>query len=542
MSTRTAAPPDGAERDGDWRPSGLLPAWFALTAFVALGANILASGITATTVELMRGMDPFARQVRAFDLELLPYFTAVTYIIAPVIMAAYLWPLVAYSRCAAHEAPSATVQRRVISGPLAVAAIGFATWLSGLLFFPAATLLHFGHWSPELMSQHILSPLVNGFLAATTTYLCVDWIFRRMLVPRVFPRGGLAEISGAAALGVRGRMLVFLTAVAFVPMFTLLGLVRSATVRLDAGFPVAGVRDALARSSEITFLVYVLLGIALTLLQALTFTRPLQAMATALRRIGGGDLDTSLAVTSSDELGVLEDGVNTMVETLRERDRILATFGRVVEPAVRDQLLAGNLPLHGELRTASILFCDLRGFTALAETAPPAEVVSTLNEFFTAMTAWVRQSGGVVDKFIGDAMLVVFGLFSPGAAAHDAPQAAASAVRCALGMRHRLRELNTRRAAAGRPPLAMKIGVHTGEVVAGTIGARDRHEYTVIGDAVNVAFRLQQLAKEHGQDVLISETTYNLAAGAGMAPGIEMSDSLALRGRHERVRVYGVAG
>src|SRR4029077_1148018 len=123
---------------------------------------------------------------------------------------------------------------------------------------------------------------------------------------------------------------------------------------------------------------------------------------------------------------------------------------------------------------ASVLFCDLRGFTALAERSAPDELVATLNELFTVLTAWVRICGGFVDKFLGDGLLVVFGLFDDG---NDS--GAAHAVRCARGMHERVAELNDKRTAAGRSPLAVSIGIHSGPVVAGTIGAADRHEYTV---------------------------------------------------------------
>jgi adenylate cyclase len=163
-------------------------------------------------------------------------------------------------------------------------------------------------------------------------------------------------------------------------------------------------------------------------------------------------------------------------------------------------------------------------------------VVATLNEFFGAMTEQVRTCGGFVDKFIGDALLVVFGLFEPDDPAHCAAGAAA-ALRCADGMRDELGRLNAARAAGGRPPLAVKIGVHTGPVVAGTVGAADRHEYTVIGDTVNVAARLQQLCREHGRDLLVSDATHRLATAGGEPRRVLMQAALALRGRDEPVAV-----
>jgi adenylate cyclase len=175
----------------------------------------------------------------------------------------------------------------------------------------------------------------------------------------------------------------------------------------------------------------------------------------------------------------------------------------------------------------------------MAERTTPAEVVATLNEFFSDMTAWVRSCDGYVDKFIGDAMLVVFGLFDE--RTDGSVAGAAAAIRCALGMRERLASLNAARAAAGRQPLVVSVGVHAGEVLAGRIGAADRHEYTVIGDTVNVAARLQQLCKESEHSVLVSEATYELARAGGVHCEVAQRDAVTLRGRREPVRVFALA-
>jgi len=514
-------------------------AWLFLAGLVALFANALAIFTTARTFGVMGSVSEFAMQVRDADRSLIVYYNLVAFPGTTGLAVWYVWPIVVYLRRGAIV-PSLVVQRRVISAPLVVAGLGLAAWLIGCAFFPLATIVRFGHWSPDLMSQHVLSPLVSAFLAATTTYLLLDWLVQARLVPRVFPEGRLAAVPGVLALGVRARLLVFLVAVAFTPLFTMLGLVRAAVVRINAGVPLGAVVPVLAHASGTTFVVYVALGVGLTLLVARGLTRPLAEMAAALRRVQAGELRSGVRVTSNDELGILEDGVNALVTSLREKEHILKTFGRVVEPPVRDQLLRGTLQLGGEVRTASVLFCDMRGFTGIAERTPPTQVVSTLNEFFTAMTTWVRQSGGFVDKFIGDALLVVFGLFGPDGSGRHA-EAATAALRCALGMRERLAELNAARAAAGEAALGMTVGVHTGELVAGIIGAHDRHEYTVIGDTVNVAARLQELCKQQGHDLLISETTYELARASGYAPRIAAESSVTLRGRSEPVRIFGIA-
>lgn len=518
-----------------------VPAWLALAALIVIAANLLA-GVTAyVTIELMHGVSPFAREVRAFELSLLPYWRCFAYASGIIGIILYLKPIILYFRCGRSNPASELVQRRVTNAPAVLAFVGFALWVASVLVFPAITVWHFGHWSPDLMSQQVLGPLVNGFLATTVSYLLVDWLFRSMVTPTVFPQGRVAAVSGSLAPGVRTRLLLFLIAVAFIPLFMLLGLVRAAAVRLEAGRPAAEVVASLSTASTITFGIFVALGILLTLIVARSLTLPLGCMAAALKRVQGGDLDVAVAVNSADEVGVLADGVNAMVETLRDRERILQTFGRVVEPSVRDRLLAGGVGATGELRTASILFCDLRGFTAMAEHTSPGEVVASLNEFFTVMTVWVRECGGFVDKFIGDAMLVVFGLFDAGhdraPAPHGGDGGAAAAVRCAVGMHDRLAELNATRAGRAQSSLAVSIGIHCGDVLAGTIGAADRHEYTVIGDAVNVAARLQQLCKDEGQSLIVSDAAYQRACAAGCTATLTPRDPVVLRGRREPITV-----
>jgi len=519
------------------RPEAI-PRWLLLTVLIALGANVLAGAMTDVTVDVMGSLTAFAIQVREHDTELLPYYQLIAYPGATLAIFAYLWPIIRHFRCDPNTPAPVLVQRRTVSAPLVVAAMGYLPWLISSTVFPLVTVIHFGHWAPELASQQVLSPLVNGFLAATVIYLVLDWLFRAMVVPRVFPDGRLAEVPGALALGVRGRLVVFLLAVAFTPLFTVLGLIRAATAQVATGRAAADVLAALIHASQVTLAVYVGLGLAFTWLLARTLTVPLTSAAAALRRIQRGDLDTRVQPTASDEVGVLQDGVNTMAAALQEKDRILQTFGRIVEPAVRDHLLSGELHLGGQVRHATVLFSDLRGFTAMAEQMAPVDVVATLNEYFSMMAEWVRACGGFVDKFVGDAMLVVFGLFD--ASDGGGNRAAADAIRCGLGMQSRLAALNGQRQAVGQWPLAISVGVDSGEVLAGTIGAEDRLEFTVIGDTVNVAARLQEVGKLRGTTLLVSESTYQLACAAGTPPPLSPIDTVPLRGRREAVRVYGV--
>lgn len=509
-----------------------MPGWVVLVFVVAIAVNALAGVTTALTVGVMGSITPFANAVRSADAVPLRMYNLIAFPSVTFASVAYLLPLIRYFRAGTPQPAPLRIKRRALSAPLVLAVFCFLPWLVGLAVFPFLTVYRFGHWSTELMSQEILSPLVNGFLATTTLYFLIDLVFRSRVVPRVFADGQLSEVSDAASLRLRARLFLFLAAVAFLPLFTMLGLARGAGGRLQAGVEQSEVVQLLNQASSTTFIVYVVLGIALTLLLTRSLTRPLTEVARALRRIQSGDLDVEMRPTANDEVGIVEDGVNRTVAALRDRDRILQTFGRVVEPVVRDHLLRGGLRLGGELRVATVMFCDLRGFTAFAETAPPNDVVETLNEFFTAMTERVRGAGGFVDKFIGDALLVVFGLFDAEA---NADGGAMPALQCAGAMRAELEALNLRRRERSLPPLRIAGSIHTGEVVAGTIGAQDRHEFTVVGDTVNVAARLQEICKQKDWDFVASQATLERAQRLTDA---YLCEDVMIRGRSEVVRVF----
>jgi hypothetical protein len=228
-------------------------------------------------------VSPFAREARAYERSVLPFWRCLSYGGGLGVAIAYLWPIMRYFRCSGAGPASELVQRRVTNAPAVLAAIGFSLWVTSIVVFPLLTIAHFGHWSPDLMSQQVLGPLVNGFLATTVSYLLVDWLFRAMVTPTVFPQGRVAAVSGSLAPGVRTRLLLFLIAVAFIPLFMLLGLVRAAAVRLEAGRPAAEVVAALSTASTITFGIFVVLGILLTLVVARSLTLPLGSPSPSTR-------------------------------------------------------------------------------------------------------------------------------------------------------------------------------------------------------------------------------------------------------------------
>ncbi len=519
------------------------PLWFWLSFAIAMGANRVAGIAAEESIVLMSRVSLFAEEVRANNLHYVMWWSAVAYPSVIVFLYVYLRPVLSWFEAGCPQPATVVVQRRVVSAPLMYAVSGFLAWIMGIPLFIGITIGAKGRWSPELASQHIFTPMINGFLAATISYFIVDLIYRSMVYPRVFPEGGMTRVPGAFVLGFRGRFFLLLLALSFIPMFVMLGLTRAAEVRLDniPGLVPADLLHELNSASVAAFVIYVVVGGVLAALVTRSVTTSIEETAEALRRVQGGDLDVRVRVDSADEIGVLEDGVNHMVAALRDRERILQSFGRVVEPAVRDRLLSGQVGQQGERRNATVLFCDLRSFTAYSELHGPEEAVSTLNAFFTVTTAWVRECGGIIDKFIGDAALVVFGLLDDDRSPASVQRAAAAGMRCALGLEDKLRELNAQRREDGKQELSLTIAIHSGEVVAGTIGSLDRYEYTVVGDTVNVAARLQQSAKEYG-GVVASADAYSLARAGGFEAPVRSTDSVMLRGRREPVVLHAIGG
>ncbi len=237
---------------------------------------------------------------------------------------------------------------------------------------------------------------------------------------------------------------------------------------------------------------------------------------------------------TGDELEALATGFNTMVDGLQERDKLRNTFGKYMTQTVMEHLMSGKVQLGGETLTVTILFSDIRSFTTISEEMHDAQaLVGLLNEYFTEMVTIVMEEHGVVDKYIGDAIMAVFG------APVSKPDDAVRAVRAAVRMRGALAVLNERLVARGVSPLRTGIGVHTGEVVAGNIGSEARMEYTVIGDAVNLASRLESNTKDLGVDVLISADTYALVKDVVIATPIR---EITVKGRTEPVMTYDLTG
>ena len=263
-------------------------------------------------------------------------------------------------------------------------------------------------------------------------------------------------------------------------------------------------------------------------------------MSGALRRVNDALKKLALQeyvhvepVNTGDELEDLATGFNLMVDGLKERDNLRTTMGKYMTASVMEHLLSGQMHLGGASIKVTILFTDIRSFTSISEKMDAQQLVGLLNEYFTEMVGIVMQENGVVDKYIGDALMAVFGAPVP------REDDAVNAVKAAVRMRVALAHLNVKLIERGLAPLRTGIGVHTGEVIAGNIGSEKRMEYTVIGDAVNLASRLESGTKSLGVNILISEDTYQLVKHEIEARQVK---EITVKGRAQPVMAYEVLG
>jgi adenylate cyclase len=265
-----------------------------------------------------------------------------------------------------------------------------------------------------------------------------------------------------------------------------------------------------------------LVGALSTALIARAIGEPLRGMVRALDAVAHGDLERSVEIGDAGEIGLVQNGFNEMVVGLRERDRISDLFGRHVGSSVAQEAMRNGVTLSGELREVVAVFVDITGSTERSRRTDPAEFVALLNRFFEVVVEEVEASGGLVNKFEGDAALCVFG------APVELLDAASSALRAARRIRDRVVSMGE---------VQVGVGVAAGEVVAGQVGTQSRLEYTIIGDPVNQAARLTDLAKQRPECVLASQEVLD-RAGRTEAKCWTPAGEVVLRGRDVSTRLW----
>ncbi len=284
-------------------------------------------------------------------------------------------------------------------------------------------------------------------------------------------------------------------------------------------------------SSGYSLLLIATIGIMVLVFVIKVLLMPVYTLVKEMRRVENMDLDAKVYFKTKDEIGQLGTAFNKMVKGLKEREFVKETFKRYVAKPVVEKILKNPdiIYLKGEKRTVSVMFVDMRGFTKYAESAPPEEVLETLNQYFSRIVDIIFEYEGTIDKFIGDCVMAIF------SAPLDQPDHHLRACRCALKIQSEIRKLNQLRMEQNKQVLKPGIAVNTGEAVAGNIGSERRADYTIVGDTVNIAFRLQQIA--HPEQILIGENVYEYVKSQ-----IDISEPFetAIKGKTKPVKVYPI--
>jgi adenylate cyclase len=408
---------------------------------------------------------------------------------------------------------------------------------------PAAAIAAVGDALVQLVAVPVLGPDVIGLLVlganiddvtardleartgSSVSFLTTDRLFAsswegatrgRLVLPmRGTDEPYLSSIAG-------GRHLSLLLPVAASLSGPLYALVQRSWD--DALEPLHALRRSMALIGIGALLVALAVGVAV----AHGVTAPIATLVTGMREVLKGNLGHRVAIPRRDEIGFLATSFNEMTGGLEERARIRDVIDKVVSPEVAHELLARGLTLGGELREVTVLFADLRDSTALGERLTPTALLELLNAFLSRVGRAIERERGIVDKYVGDEIMAVFG------APLDLPDHAARAVAAGVGMLEELRALNDER---GTTPLRMGIGIATGTVIAGNVGSSERLNYTVLGDVVNLAARLQGLTKEHEVALLMNEATW---VGAQARFAGRCLGTVTVRGRAAQTTLYTV--
>jgi class 3 adenylate cyclase len=497
---------DGSEtvrRDGvwaSWAPSG--PVAVPAIVLLVIVANLVG---VATVVMLLIGVDDGSGTTGR--TQVLVAVAAYLVVAFPVgVLLGLRRQRVTNRWLMARRDPTSAEAGQALRLPVDTALIAGGIWAVGAVLIGLVSAVVFPDARVGLRTG--VATLLGGMATAGVTYLLVARAARTVTAIALAAH----PPAGALTLGVRPRLLLTWGLTSAVPM---LGVVLLFLDPSNPGGPGA---------TAVVFLVVValLVGGLATLLTARAVGQPLRDLRRAVQQVGRGDYDVSVVVDDAGEIGLLQEGVNTMAAGLAERERLRDLFGRHVGTTVADRALATGVSLGGEERTVAALFVDIAGSTSLVRRTGPEEMVGLLNRFFQVVVETVEEAGGLVNKFEGDAALCVFG------APADHADPAGAALRAARRICDEVR-------AAGEVDVG--VGVACGPVWAGQVGAASRLEYTVIGDPVNEAARLTELAKEHPCRAVASEPTVQAAAPDEQAHWVRDGE-VELRGRDEKTSIW----
>jgi adenylate cyclase len=290
-------------------------------------------------------------------------------------------------------------------------------------------------------------------------------------------------------------------------------------------------------SSSATTLLAVVLGLGAAWVISRNMAKPVLELLRTTRAVQGGNLSAHVGKLPEDEIGQLGDSFNAMVDELKRKENLQKAIGSYIDPRIVEKVILPGRPedVTGQKRVMTVLFADLVGFTTLGENLTPGGLVNVINRYFTLMSECVREEHGIIDKFIGDAIMAYWGppFVSEEEQAAAACRAALKQMEALARFRVELPELMGLR--KNLPEINLRIGLATGEVIVGNIGSETARSYTVMGDVVNLASRLESANNVYGTRILISEETGRMASQIVETREV---DSIAVKGKTDPVQVY----
>lgn len=298
---------------------------------------------------------------------------------------------------------------------------------------------------------------------------------------------------------------------------------------------VVSAKSSVVKEISLVSLILFLLTLNLIFSYSKNLTLCFKNQTEALEQVSSGNFEAHVSVVSNDEFGLIAGHTNSMIAELKEKQKFKNILGKVVSPQIAKKLSEQTqLTLGGQLQNLVILFSDIRGFTSLSEKQAPEKVVKNLNLYLSKMVGIINHHEGLVDKFIGDGMLAVFGL-------EHSTHAAEQAVAAALQMQQQARQLSEESTLESTlNGFSIGIGIHQGHVIAGLIGSPERLEFTFIGDVVNTASRLESLTKKLNTDILISSQVHQSMGGKLAKMAWKNFDNLLLKGKQKKISAFGL--
>ncbi|MBY4208959.1 adenylate/guanylate cyclase domain-containing protein [Rhodococcus fascians] len=398
--------------------------------------------------------------------------------------------------------PTRSEQVATLAMPWRLTRMQVALWTGGLILLTTID----GIIDPQAIPKVAFTIAAGGTVVCAFSYLLSEFALRP-IAARALQAGDPRRIRIA---GVMGRSILSWLLGTGVPVSGLMMIAVFRFLRPETS------ANQLAVSILALGGITIVFGFALTVLGGFATTSPINNVRAGMAEVEKGNMDVRLAVYDGTELGELQSGFNRMADGVRDREKIRDLFGRHVGHEVAEKALQSESELGGQERDIAVFFIDLVGSTELAASRPPTEVVDLLNRFFAVVVDEVDEHGGFINKFEGDAALAIFG------APNDIPDHCGSALSAARAIARRL--------LVEVPECSAAVGVAAGRAVAGNVGAKSRFEYTVIGDPVNEAARLSELAKSAPGAILASKTAVDGAA-ENEADRWEFGDRVTLRGR-----------